>query len=313
MMSPKLIVGGALVGGLIAAVAFAGDGESREPWTKPIALPENDDEMLAVKHAICTCFRGGVTDLRGLAVCSLKQVYADVPWEKLTDTVEGDHASVAKVRDLFFGLSAELLKIPNAAGVDQWCGNIVPPPPPEKPDIVIPADVVDDDEEKKKRRLELWDDLSSDVEVPGSLFRIAPGHKGIQRAAENALKAAGADLKAVGSFNALTRPYMLAMSQGPKWNRNLYARTSEQGEWWASDGKVIGPAWLPRNADARAAILLGHFPARTITATGAKLPNVVATNYGVVWLPKVDADLLAEGVLSIVGIDPPQELLDLLA
>lgn len=315
MNKATAIVGGLVVVGTVAGIAIAmGGGDTppkvRPPYTKRVVPPQTPAEIEAVKQVFCTCFRGGATTQAPLVACALKQVYGEVPWPSRP----GDDPSLAEVETRFASLAGQLIALPNAAARDAWCGSVGPqpdepiptPPPPVEPPQPPTVDPID-------RIRDIASPLLSTTPKPGAFFIIEQGAGGI----ESTIKAA---LASVGIYNAkyqkVVLPAMQALSAGPRWNRPLYSRKKSTNpntnEYWASNGRVINPAWLPRNDDARAALLNGRKPRRNINDSGNK--TGAGSSYGLVWIPKFDAELAAQDVWSVrpADLDPPAELLDLL-
>lgn len=300
------VLGVALSGG----DADASDNTTRDPWTKPIDVP-TDEEMSAVKQAFCACFRGGATDEETLTVCALKQVYGDEPWKDLLVAVNGDSREVRTVVGTFRKLARELLELPNDAAVTQWCGGTVPDP------IVDPPPPPPEDDPKTKVR-NWWLEMKSAVAMPGFFREIVQGDGGLEVLAREVYKALEIDSP---DYQDLVLPLMISFSRGKRWNRKLYGRTAAKktansaGEtWYASDGTVIKPAWLPRNEDADAAVLAARAPKRNIYNDGKKMGP--GSSYGTVYVPRFNVELARDQGVFVVdddaNYDPPAEFLALL-
>lgn len=312
------VVGIVGVVGATAGVAYALSGDDtpnrpRGPYRKQVVPPQTPAEVEAVRQMMCTCYRGGATTESALVACALKQVYADVPFP----SAPGDDPSLAEVEKRFGVMARELVELPSAAARDAWCGTEGPDPTPDPtpdPEVVDP-EVVDpvQPQDPKARIRELAEGLLSNVSVPGSLFVVAQGHGGLEKAAREAFAAVG--IMQPG-YQQLVLPLMKAMAAGKRYNRKLYGRAKStdpnKNEYWAFDGQVINPAWLPRNVDARAALLTGKKPTRNIDNKGNKTGS--GSSYGVVWVPKFDVGLAEQGVFDVANadLDPTPELLDLL-
>lgn len=322
-LSPKLLLTGLAIGG-VAFFAMSGGGDepskpTRDPFTKPIAAP-TDNELVAVKQVMCACFRGGATTRDELVVCSLRQVYGtDDDWATLLETVEGDTAGLAEVTGLFRRLAADLLRQPTDNAVDRWCSGNEPvepeKPDPEKPEPEKPDPEKPDPEKPDVDVPDEWRALNSGTPYPGSFYAITQGDNGIEALARETLVGVGIESP---SYKNLVLPLSAALSRGPRWNRKLYARTSKpktpnnaSEAPWSFDGKIIKPAWLPRNQNANARILQGERVERNIASDGDKIGS--GTSLGTVWIPLFDIDVAVnDGVLVIkaADYDPPAEFLD---
>lgn len=314
----KLALGLAIVGGVAVALS-GGDANAsttRDPWTKPID-PPTDDEMGAVKQAFCTCFRGGATDEDTLTVCALKQVYGDEPWADLLTAVPGDSRELRNVIGKFRDLARELLAMPNEASITNWCGGggpVIVDPPRDIDPVVDP--VIDPPEDPKAKLRDMWLAMQSETAEAGKFRTVRKGDAGIEAMAREILRSAGIDEP---HYQNLVRPMMVALSAGKRWNAKLYGRvakkkTPNQADetWYSSDGQVIKPAWLPRHENANAAVLQGRMPKRNIFNDGDKVGP--GSSYGTVYGPRFDVELARDqGVLVLDddGVDPPAEFLAL--
>lgn len=291
------IVGGVLGTAAIAGVALAMGGDGKRPPHKgQVVPPQTPEEVAAVKQVICTCYRGGATTEGPLVTCALRQVYEGVPFP----SQPGDDPSLAEVEKRFGVWARELLAQPSAAAREAWCGT------PGEVDPDLPPPPVDD---TKARIRTIAESLIVETPIRNTLFAISQGHAGIETAARQAFEAAGVQSP---SYQKLVLPLMKSMSAGKRWNRKLYSRKKDpnKNEYYATDGRTINPAWLPRNDDARAALLTGRTPVRTINDAGNKTGG--GSSYGLVWIPDFDVDLAQQGVFDALAIDPPAEMLDLL-
>lgn len=161
--------------------------------------------------------------------------------------------------------------------------------------------------------------LVSATPRPGRFYQViangpnASGNNGVLAQALNSV-APGR-----GSNAQLRLAYLDHMTRG--WNL-IYSRNVPTGDWPALynfRGVNLGPAWLPRNDNAVAAIVAGRMPQRTIAANGAASGG--GSSYGLLWLPDIDAEELQQAAALRIkdrpdGSDPympPPELLNLLS
>lgn len=169
------------------------------------------------------------------------------------------------------------------------------------------------------------------VQVLGELVSPVPRHNRFYQGSSTMPNAAGNhgllaqvldDLKpGLGSKIAARLKLLELMSQG--WNPKFYSRNVTTQLWPAMYnffGINIGPAWLPRHENAILAMADEHRePVRTISPGGSKLPGFNASSYGLLWIPELDLEAIANDVVALAprpdGSDPhypPRALLDLL-
>lgn len=314
--------------GLVAAVfLFSGDaGASTRPaWTEPLDLPSTDEEWTKVKTSICTCGRGGAQG-RELLVCVLDKVYEGVPWTAILDSKglqDGDHPSLLAVIEAIGTLVLEYEQLPNEAAREAWCPKPFSPNPavfdPPAPGPVLPG-VFDPPApagpvfpppptpfEVRKKRL---NELLSDLPVGGALW--LPKYQMYPNNPSDTARAMLSNAGITDPKNSLVAALVGKLSC-PAWNRKYAKINAEAPSYAICNGWYIGPAYLPRNADARASILEGKLPPRTIKDNGSKMSGVNASSFGMLWLPNFDVDSAMEGSLVITEPEPPADFLAMLS
>lgn len=136
---PWIVGGGAL---LVAGVAFASSGDDEPGKLGPVE-PPTDDEVPAIKEQMCTCYRGGATELDALVKCTLQIVYPDQDWTLLAGTpLEHVDDGTAQTVEFFRELAEEFLALGTDDERQQWCGEDGPPGPGPAPE---PEPEPDDD------------------------------------------------------------------------------------------------------------------------------------------------------------------------
>jgi hypothetical protein len=268
------VIGGLAVTGLvIGGIAFAMSGDDdapsgpRDPWTDPVVPPQTPEEIAALRQVLCTCFRGGATELDALTVCALKQVYAEVPWPAQA----GDHPSLASVTNTVRLTAADLLKQPTAAARDAWCGTTVDPPPPDGPTPDEPTDVPDTPE----ARADLIRTFTTGKEGG---FTQPVGGQTLTGLVEKAYAIPSTPVQRV---RAVLRCQVLSVWNllmfGVPESGNDYGHAQYNGRWYS-----LKAVMLPRNEDVIARVLANAKVRRTVgwsdaDATGAGF------RYGLVW------------------------------
>lgn len=166
---------------------------------------------------------------------------------------------------------------------------------------------------------EILSELLSDFPLPGKLYQIKSGDNlsTIVRKALNNL------VPGAGEAGSARMAYLLNCINVSEWNRSRYGSTRSNNNFpktYFTNGLGLAAAFLPRNADATAAILAGKLPARTIKPNGD--PAGGGSKFGMLWLPPVVAeDLTKFAQPTCAGtswpdgsstIEPPPEFLALL-
>lgn len=157
----------------------------------------------------------------------------------------------------------------------------VPEPKPE--DETDPQDVLDA--------------LLSDTPTPGKFYRIVKGNNltGIaKKALDKAVSGRGS-----GSDDAQTRVRYMKCVSGSGWNRELYGIQGDFTDGFPSytspDGVSIRSAFYPDHDNAISAILNRNLPDRgDLRRSGAGYTGGRGINYGLLWLPAVNKETLAE-------------------
>jgi hypothetical protein len=282
--------------GVFAWMAWPSSANAKPKSNKPKSncppLPALDDETLA--DALEKGVEAGVTGLLPMTSFVARLLYpkrddgTTIPWPTQPPFVlpQGfDGALVCRWEEIRGRLSN------------------MPVPEPEEP---TPADVLSD--------------LLSDYPLPGKLYLIKTGDNlsTITRKALNNLSSGAGD---VGSARMA---YLLDCINMSSWNRDKYGSTRANTNFpkaYFTNGLGLAAAFLPRNADAIAAILAGKNPPRTIKPNGDAAGG--GSKFGLLWLPPVvKTDLEKFGKPTCAGtqwqdgsstIDPPPDLLHLLA
>lgn len=303
MKSWHLVLGGLAVAGGAAAFLSGGDAsaDGGEPWPDGVDDLKPGKETEMAKQVVCTCYRGGAKELKELTLCALRQIWEKPPWKRIMENSrDGDHPSLQKRIAKISGWAQQ------AIANDGWCDDSEPPPEEEeKPE----------DETESEKRKRIFGELISDTPVGGSLWQTKKddgiGSGGLETIAKTVLKAAG--IPDPGAYyHKLVLPLMRSLSAGTRWNRPLYAASSDK--YWASNGQSVGYAMYPRHKNARLAILEGRMPERNISMSGNKSGE--GGEFGMLWIPKFDVDTARqyhEFIVDDEGLDPPARLLDMLA
>jgi hypothetical protein len=175
------------------------------------------------------------------------------------------------------------------------------------------------DEPVDPQVIDVLQPLVSATPRPGYFYQVVQGSP--NAAGNNGLLAQALNAVAPGrgANPQLRLAYLDHMTRG--WNATLYSRNVTTQGWPAMynfRGINIGPAWLPRNANAVAEMVAGRMPPRTISEGGSKLGP--GSSYGLLWLPDIEADELEQAAAIRIkeradGSDPympPPALLQLL-
>lgn len=330
-MNRKLVVGGVVaVAGIVALFAFSGTASAsgRDPWTTPLEIPATEDEWKLVRTSICTCGRGGAEG-KELLLCVLGKVYPDVPWASVVAAgpVDGDHPSLLAAIEQVGQLVLEYQSLGTEEEREQWCDFLViGPVNPVSPNPIGPfnpaapkplgpfnpakPNTPETPYEARKRRL---GELKSDIARGGVLWK--PTY---QQFPDNQSDTARAMLQNEGIE---ATPGLVAALAGhlscPQWNAP-YKRKKDANDpvpsYFFCNGWRVGPAYLPRNADATFWILQGKKVPKTIKDNGAKKSGVQnATHFGLLWLPRFDADVARDnGTIIITEPEPPADFLAML-
>lgn len=188
--------------------------------------------------------------------------------------------------------------------------------PPKR--LPIPTIVPDEDElpedaiPPEPSPMDILDPLLSDEPRPGTLFVMKFGHYNFSTIVKKALNEV---VPGSGESSSARLKLMKCMSMSP-WNRKLYGVA---GDWTnnfkaytSPDDISIRQAWLNKSDNAVDKILSGQKP----------LGQGHGSSYGLLWIPLVNAEMLAgydnPGCDSLVrqdgtsGLMPPQALLDLI-
>lgn len=261
-----IIAATVVLAGVFLIASSSGASPSRPPFRDPIPVPPNDVGWDAIDEALCLCWEADQPRATTVA-CVLARVYPEVPWP----AVMGDHPSVFAVQQQV-GIRVVQFQRAIDRG-EQPCRIVDPVEPPPPPQI---------------------DDPFSDTPRRGKLNVIRQGGNPTQLIRAVYGLSAGEVLPAFHSMNRVG------------FNLYYYSRP-HVGAYAATVGARaydIGPAWLPANADMRAAFANGERPLRQVSWSGAKLH---AGAYGSPWLP---AEINPVGDPWEPSRNPPAEVLE---
>lgn len=262
--------------------------KTRDPQG-PIDLPDVD-RIKSIRVAICTAWRGGVAP-EAMLEHVLSQVWPDLPWGEILAVEADDDASViVAVKTTWAEIESFRLQSKDSDRTS-WCETGGP----------VPKSTFEE-------RQTVLDQLLTELPSIGhlSLVRSTGWSKGISQAAARALNEYGLNT------DHLRALYMREMSKS-QWNRVPYGRNARDTDpgYAVSDGMIIGPAWLPRNADPVEAILsLGVMPPRNINNDGTKAGP--GSSYGLIFSPMIDVDAARDHNIIVVTQYEPDALVALL-
>lgn len=291
-----IILGGVVVALLLASSGGTKKGEYRDPLKdKVVPLPAPDDKegWNLIAQAICVCHEEGAKDLEALRLCTLAAIFPDVPWPP----VDGDHPSIHEAWKQIGDRCQAFLTIADKAA---YCAAIL------HPDEQSIADI--------------FGDWLSDVPTPGKFYIVQKG----DTMSDIARKALNSVVPSSGQDNQTLLQYIYCVSSGPNWNAEVYGSSGFSETYpamYSVNGVGLRAAFMPWNENARSRVLSKRMPKRGVSPGGTRIPGV-GSSYGMLWLPPVDIENLAEfGEPTCApfnwgdgssSIDPPPELLAML-
>jgi len=298
--------------------------DGRGPWTTPIPVPTSPEDLALVGRTVCDCWSDLGATGGNLIDCVAKTLHPDVPWPPQ----EGDHATVIEAWEIFAEL-VELFEDGTDAQREAACAEITGPKPggfgiaggdalPDVGDYEPPEQVdlnpVDFDPG------EVLDELVSHNPMPGRFYQVKAGDT-ISSIARRALDAVVAG---AGSSSGARLDYIYCMSSGAAWNLAHWGSTRTTQIYpalYAINGLTLAVAFLPYHEDPVAAYMEGRAPNRGANQAGNRIAGV-GNAYGLLWLPPVDPQVLADAGEPTCGavnwtdgsssIDPPPEFFALI-
>lgn len=321
-----------IVSGLLAALLFGGgddeaaEADPRKPGRKkrepigPIPLPEegDDDYLTSFDAIMCECSDtlGAKATAEQLRDCIAATLYPEVPFPP----IEGDDSSV----DETWGWIGDRVASFLATDRELWCPS----------DKKLDPDEADDgkDENGKDEKppaptpFDILAGLTSDKPMPGKFYKIGSradvpaGEDTFSQILREALNNA---VPGAGHKSSLRTEYGYLVTSGPRWNMRLYASTKPADNLWPEyryvNGQSLRRGWKAWHAGVRQKVAQGKMPARAITAGGSRIDPHVGSDYGYLWLPPLDVNLLEQGVVTTgtlgwsdesTVLDPPPEILE---
>ena len=292
-----IILGGVAIALLLAASGGTKKPEYRDPLKDtvvPLPAPDDQEGWNLIAQAICVCHQEGAKDLEALRLCTLAAIFPEIPWPP----VEGDHPSIAAAWRAIGDRCQAFLAVPDKAA---YCSAILNP-------------------DDQTNIVEILSDWLSDVPTPGKFYIVQTG----DTMSAIARKALNSVVPSSGQDDQTRLQYIYCVSAGPNWNAGIYGSSGFSETYpamYAVNGVGLRAAFMPWNENARARVLAKRVPKRGVVPGGARLPGV-GSSYGMLWLPPVDIEALAEfGEPTCApfnwgdgssSIDPPPELLVLL-
>ncbi len=294
---PAPVIAGAAA---LLALLYASDSKAASrPPLGPMPVPQSDEDLLLIDRTICDCWEslGRPSEFEKLLYCAADTLHPGVPFPPIPE----DHATVRDLWELFRSRTQAFLQ---AADKDSWCAGL----------------------EGGFDPLELFEELLSSSPTPNSFYLVGsdPEMRGDDNFNSIVRRALNTVVEGAGNEGANRVDYMRCITSGPQWNWRYYASPSFSDKfpsYTGVNGMGLRRAFFPWHPDAREAIGRRQLPKRAITTNGAKIPGM-GDSYGLLWLPPVDADILArENTVTCANvewsdgsssIDPPSELLNAL-
>ena len=288
-------------------------GGGRGPWLEPVPLPQTDADRDLIAETICECWskqaaQGLYMDGPQLLDCLAETMHPNVPWPPQ----EGDHETVFAAWQIFVDILGDWSSLTDdekeaACAELTAVGGIAQPP--QQPSVGL--DPVDQGQDPG----ELLDILISNTPSPGHFYRIKSG----DTMAQIARGALNSVIPGSGENGNARLDYIYCMSSGAAWNVELYGSTRTTQvypELYSINGLTLAVAFLPYHENPIAAIMETRPPERGADGEGNKISGV-GSSYGMIWLPPVDPQVLANEGEPTCGavnwsdgsssIDPPPE------
>lgn len=164
-------------------------------------------------------------------------------------------------------------------------------------------------------RAEVLDVLIANTPTPGRFYRIKAG----DTMAQLARRALNSVIPGSGENGNARLDYIYCMGSGSAWNLDRYGSTrttQTYPELYAINGQSLASAFIPCHENTITALLETRPPNRGADREGKRIPGV-GKDYGMIWMPPVDAQVLANEGEPTCGsvtwsdgrssIDPPPE------